>query len=511
MTWCILAVVIGIARATGVVDGLITIGLSAAYLGVMFLVIRPMLKRLQAVHDREGQLSKVLVAIILVLVLASSWVTEWIGIHALFGAFVMGAIMPKGTAFVRNLSEKLEDLTIVFLLPIFFAYTGLKTQINLLDSPSLWLDTLLVIAVAVAGKWGGSLFAARAAGLGWRESSAIGVLMNTRGLMELVILSIGRDLGVISDAVFAMMVVMALVTTAMTSPLLGWIYPDTLAHSAPRGRGGGWRLLVPVSDPASAPMLAGISVRLARRAGDGARVFGLFLSRPTEREAYQPSEQARRPSSLVALVDAAAKQKLAVEPIAFPTTDTAADIARTASAYRADLVLIGYHKPLLGRSLLGGTVHRVLTTTPADVAVFINRGLPEDDRPLKILLALDATEHDALLIQLAGRLASEGSTVTVASADPDVTPPATFGAPGSVVTHRLDPRDPVDQLLALSPGHDVVIVGVSEEWGLESNLFGLRPQRLASECPVSLLIARRYRAPVGESTTTVPPVEPSPA
>ena len=193
---------------------------------------------MQLYFDRQGRLSQTIVAAIFLLVLASAYTTEWIGIHALFGAFLMGAIMPKGTRFVRTLSEKLEDYTVVLLLPIFFAYTGLRTQIGLLNSADLWLDTLLITAVACLGKFGGSTLAGVACGLSVRESSVIGILMNTRGLMELVILNIGLQEGVITPAVFAMMVIMALVTTALTTPVLHWIYPPRLfeAEKVPPSR-----------------------------------------------------------------------------------------------------------------------------------------------------------------------------------------------------------------------------------------------------------------------------------
>jgi Kef-type K+ transport system membrane component KefB len=195
--WCMLAFVVAIARATGVRPAINTAFLSVAYVLLMFFVVRPFLRRLQAFYERQSRLSQNVVAVIFLLVLISAYTTERIGIHALFGAFLMGAVMPKGTQFVRHLSEKLEDYTVVFLLPIFFAYTGLKTQINLLNHTELWLITLIVIVVACLGKFGGSTLAARACGLDWRESTAIGILMNTRGLMELVILNIGRELGVI--------------------------------------------------------------------------------------------------------------------------------------------------------------------------------------------------------------------------------------------------------------------------------------------------------------------------
>src|SRR5687768_1664714 len=252
--WCMLAFVVAVARATGVQSAIFTAFASVIYIVVMFSLVRPFLRRLQAMYDRQQRLSQNMVAGIFLLTLMSAYATEAIGIHALFGAFLMGAIMPKGTQFVRALSEKLEDYTVVFLLPIFFAYTGLKTQIGLLNHSELWIITAIVIAVACAGKFGGSTIAAWACGLGWRESAAIGILMNTRGLMELVILNIGRDLGVITDAVFAMMVIMALVTTALTTPILNWVYPERMfgpeAEAAPSARKL-FSVLIPISDPSS--------------------------------------------------------------------------------------------------------------------------------------------------------------------------------------------------------------------------------------------------------------------
>jgi Kef-type K+ transport system membrane component KefB len=158
-------------------------------------------------------------------------ITEVIGIHTIFGAFMFGVIMPRKSALIREFTVKIEDFTTVVLLPLFFAYTGLRTQIGLLNQPALWLVCLLVILVATAGKFGGAVLAARWVGLGWRPAAAIGVLMNTRGLMELIVLNIGLDLGVISPTLFAMMVIMAIVTTFITTPILHVLYPE-LVHSA---------------------------------------------------------------------------------------------------------------------------------------------------------------------------------------------------------------------------------------------------------------------------------------
>jgi len=175
-----------------------------------------------------------LLGLILLLVLASAWTTERLGIHALFGAFLLGAIMPKAHELVIAVRDKLQDLTVVLLLPLFFAFMGLKTRIGLLSGASAWFCCGLVIAVAIVGKLVGSLIAARCGGIGWRQAVAIGILMNTRGLMQLVVLNVGLELGVITPTIFAMMMVMALVTTMMTAPLLALVYPASrIASESP--------------------------------------------------------------------------------------------------------------------------------------------------------------------------------------------------------------------------------------------------------------------------------------
>src|SRR6185369_11783798 len=163
---------------------------------------------------------RALVAMILALVLASALFTEVIGIHALFGGFLLGVVMPANAGIRRMLKQKLETFSLVVLLPLFFAFTGLRMQITLLNDLNSWLLCGLIILVAIAGKLGGSMFMARWTGMGWRDSFSLGVLMNTRGLVELIVLSIGYDLGILSARIFAMLVLMALVTTFMTGPLL---------------------------------------------------------------------------------------------------------------------------------------------------------------------------------------------------------------------------------------------------------------------------------------------------
>ncbi|HEX8695919.1 MAG TPA: cation:proton antiporter [Longimicrobium sp.] len=231
--WWILAGVVALVRSgAGGPPLWATLGGSAAFILLMLFVARRPLAGLERWYARRGEvLTQDMLAAILLVVLASAWTTEALGIHALFGAFLAGAVMPRGEGFVHALSEKLEDLTVVLLLPLFFAFTGLRTRVGLLEGMEMWAFCGVIVVVAIAGKWGGSAVAARATGMGWREAGAIGVLMNTRGLMELVILNIGLDIGVISPALFAMLVLMALATTFMTSPLLELVYPARLIRA----------------------------------------------------------------------------------------------------------------------------------------------------------------------------------------------------------------------------------------------------------------------------------------
>ena len=224
--WCLLAFVVAIARAQGAASAAWTTGLAAAFILVMLFVARPLLLRVSARVTSREQLTPSIIAMILVALIASSIATELIGIHALFGAFLLGAALSKNARLAAVLIERLETVAVVLFLPLFFAYSGLRTQIGLVTEPREWLVTLALILIATVGKFGGSAIAARLTGLGWREASAIGILMNTRGLMELIILNIGFDLGVISQTVFTMLVIMALVTTFATTPVFRRVSPD---------------------------------------------------------------------------------------------------------------------------------------------------------------------------------------------------------------------------------------------------------------------------------------------
>jgi Kef-type K+ transport system membrane component KefB len=221
--WCILAAVIAIVQAGNLFSAVFTVLLALVYVFAMLKLVRPWLGRLGDKPAGAEGLNKTFVVICFVVLFLSALTTEVIGIHALFGAFLAGASMPTQAGFRKVLASRIEDVSVIILLPLFFAFTGLKTQIGLLNDGLTWLICGLIITVAVAGKFGGSLLAAKFTGQSWSDSLAIGALMNTRGLMELIVLNIGYDLGVLSPTIFTMMILMALVTTFMTAPALYWI------------------------------------------------------------------------------------------------------------------------------------------------------------------------------------------------------------------------------------------------------------------------------------------------
>ena len=219
--WCILAGVVGLAGTnTSGTSPLLVLGGAALFALVMLTAVRPLLGWAAARRRGDGKLSHDALAAIVILILTSAWVTQRIGVHALFGAFIAGVVMPKDAKLVQEITSRLEDLLFIVLLPLFFAATGVRTSIGLLGDSALLGLFGLVMLVAIVGKVGGSALAARVAGLSWSDATTIGVLMNTRGLMGLVILNVGMEIGVMTPTLYAMMVLMAIATTCMTAPLL---------------------------------------------------------------------------------------------------------------------------------------------------------------------------------------------------------------------------------------------------------------------------------------------------
>ena len=509
--WSLLAVVVAIVRAGDTDLPLwLTFTGTAVYVAAMFFAVRPLLRHLLRLYESRGRLTQDVLGLVLLGLLASAAATEWLGIHALFGAFLYGSLLPRDREFVRDLTGKLEDVTVVFFLPLFFASTGLKTSVGLVEGAEMWGYFGLVMLVAVAGKFGGSTLAARLTGLTWREAGGLGVLMNTRGLMELVILTIGLDLGVISPALFAMMVLMALATTFMTTPLLEWIYPARLlateADEAEAPDDDPTTIVIPVSLPSSGPSLLRVARALAP--AESLRVYGLHLARPETQTAARdfaadPDAPRAADSPLAPLLAAAGGTGVDVRPLDFVTRDPGRDIADVARLKGADLVLMGWHKPVLSQSILGGTVADVLRHTRADVAVYLERSF----RPwARVLVPYRGGLHDIAALDLAARIArTTGAEITLlrvvppgtGSGAPETAPDvSTDSFPDNVTLRVVSAADPVEALVTVArEGFDLVVVGVSETWGLDPSPFTIRHERIARECPASMLIVRRYADP----------------
>lgn len=236
--WMMLAVVVAMERGAGNAGTTLwhtAVG-AVVYLAVMFLILRPALARYwQRMVSQDYKLGYNGFSAVILVILCSALATELLNVHAIFGAFVAGVVMPRDERLQSAIRSRLEDILMVLLLPLFFAFTGLRTDVGLLATPRDWYFALWIILVAIAGKLGGTVFAACASAIDWRQAGALGVLMNSRGLMELVLLTIGLQDNIITPALFTMMVLMTIVTTMMAVPLLSWIMPSRGSVGAQRG------------------------------------------------------------------------------------------------------------------------------------------------------------------------------------------------------------------------------------------------------------------------------------
>jgi Kef-type K+ transport system membrane component KefB len=442
--WCILAAVIAIVKAGSFISSLYIIGMAALYVLAMIKVVRPFLKRVGDLHNSVENLSKPIVAIFFLTLIISSYATEIIGIHALFGAFMAGAIMPENVKFRNIFIEKVEDVSMVLLLPLFFVFTGLRTQIGLLNDPHLWKITGLIIAVAVVGKFLGSALAAKFVGQNWKDSLTIGALMNTRGLMELIVLNIGLDLGVLSPKIFAMMVIMALVTTFMTGPtldLINWIFKSK-QEEIPKeiSEIRKFKILISFGNPERGKLLLRLAHGLIRKLNGNASLTAVHFT-PSNELYHFNVETYERDSFAPVLKEAKLlNQKLTTKFKA--SVDVDSDITEVANSGDYDLLIIGVGKSIYEGTILGrflGFTTRIINpdriinqvtgkegifeNSPFDertklilakskipVGVFIDKGLEKLDR---ILMPIHS-EQDAFLLNYAQKLINNSeSQITV--------------------------------------------------------------------------------------------------
>lgn len=417
--WCILAAVIAIVKAGSFGSSLFIILMAVAYVFVMLKVVRPFLKRIGDLHTSRENLSQPIVAIFFLTLILSSYVTELIGIHALFGAFMTGAIIPENAKFRNIFIEKVEDVSVVLLLPLFFVFTGLRTQIGLLNEPSLWWTAGIIILVAVSGKFLGSAIAAKFVGQSWKDSLAIGALMNTRGLMELVVLNIGYDLGVLTPEVFAMMVIMALVTTMMTGPALDLInrfFKDKdAAVPAKEIDPGLFKVLISFANPDSGRTLLRLAHSFTRQLNGSSELTTMHLSPTNDLHHYNIDEYERE--SFLPVLEESRELNRRVNTMFKATSDLESDIAEIANRGNYDLLLIGVGKSIYQGTLLGnilGFTTRIFHPDKLfDKHPSLGTGLPDSaldprtstildkaDVPVGVFIDKDFTAADRILVIL---------------------------------------------------------------------------------------------------------------
>lgn len=492
IAWCVLAFLIAVARTKGFDQALVTTGLALAFIAVMVLLVRPLLRRFVERRNAPVMLTNNVVAMALLGALGAAWITERIGVHLVFGAFLFGALVPKRDGFARALAEKLEDLVLVLLLPLFFVMSGLRTHFQMVSSAHDLLACATIVVVACAGKIGGTVFAARLTGQPWREAGALAILMNTRGLMELIVLNVGFDLGVLSPAIFSMMVVMVLATTALTGPVLARVYPahdairDLLASEPAPEREIGHRILACISHPRVGPAMVSVASMLARA---DTEVLALHLTRETGDASGAPDGDA----ILAPALARAEEHALRTRPLSFPSLDPAHDIVCVADVRAPELVLLGGHKPLLGQTLLGGVVQAVLRHADPAVAVLVDRELP--CRPASLLVPYHGAGNDRVALGLAARIQrSTGASLTVlaTSEGAEREAQAAVAQGGAVASIEAMRTASAEAIVARAGDIDLVVVGIGRRWGLEVKRagFGFGADRLIRNCTASLLIVR---------------------
>jgi len=521
--WCVLALAIAVAKSGHMATAIPTIIYSIIYIGLMITVGRKFLKRLSVHYDRTGRLTQFVLAGIYMGVVVSALITELIGIHLIFGAFLLGAVMPKHVGLTRELAQKTEDFVLTFLLPVFFAYSGLRTQIGLLNSPNLWFLCAVIVTIAIVGKYFGAYFAARVGGINNREASALGWLMNTRGLTELIVLNIGLSLNVISPLLFTMLVIMALVTTFMTSPLLEWVYPKRLAQQdlvepVLEDAEPAYRILIPLANPNTQQGLLQLALAIATGASSksseaalqSAAVYPLSLIQ-IEEEAFEstPGEVdrliAQRQEQLGELVQAMEPSQVRrlIHPIIRVATSIADEVTRVAEAEQVDLILTGWHRPAFRSNRLGGRVGQILSTARTDVAVFVDR---QQEQLEDLLVPYIPNNHTDLGLEIALRLLINHATskltiLRVAQLDlaaSELTQEfrMLFDQLPDTVRSRIElpvveGESPIQAVVKASETVDLTIVGASREWGLERQTLGRYTDALVTQCHSSLLITRK--------------------
>lgn len=393
--WCILAAVIAIVKAGSFSGSVFVILMAVLYVFIMIKAVRPFLNRIAESQKGKGFINKGLVAIFFLVLIISSYATEVIGIHALFGAFMAGAIMPENVKFRNLFIEKVEDVALVLLLPLFFVFTGLRTQIGLLNDVHLWKTGGLIILTAVTGKFMGSALTARFLKISWKDSLTIGALMNTRGLTELIVLNIGYDLGVLGPELFAMLVIMALFTTFMTGPcldLINYLFKGkkSMIEEEEEDNDTKYRILLSFETAKSGSKLLKLADNFTHKMNGNKSVTAMNIAPVDELHAFDIENFEREQFKNV--IETSHELKLEVTTLFKASTDVESDLTSITNKGNYDLLLIMlgksmYEGSLLGR-LLGFTTkiinpEKLLNTVKGKGNIFNNS--PFDDLTLQVL------------------------------------------------------------------------------------------------------------------------------
>jgi Kef-type K+ transport system membrane component KefB len=503
--WLILAVVVAVVKADGAGSFLVTLGLTAGFALIMLLAVRPALGWvLRRMPRGDGGVNAGALSLILVGVLLSAWATEEIGIHAIFGAFAFGAIVPRDARLVEDVSLRLEDVVILLFLPVFFASAGLKTELGAVDTVPLVLAGLLVLGAAVIGKFAPVFLAARLNGLPPRDAATLGFLMNTRGLTELVIISVGLEIGVVNAPMFAILVLMALITTVMTTPAIDLVRRRTPVVFRPSQAGlapgeGPRRILVALDGSPGDHGLAELAARLAEPTGASLVLARALVPperlsrRTTAHDADTTREGARQAAEVLA--GGYRQQGYRVEVIAETVPDDGLGLCRLAERTGADLVLMGAHRSLLGTDVLGGAVGTVLTRCPADTAVLVGRedGTLAIPRGRTVLAPYGGGPHERAAVRLAETLAAtSGAPLAVLAADAEAGADLTAaGLPAAGIRVAGDaPRRDLDEELARA---GVMVIGAGADRALGGGI-GRSRARLVSGAVLPVLVVREGAA-----------------
>ncbi|HEV3112790.1 MAG TPA: cation:proton antiporter [Candidatus Binataceae bacterium] len=412
--WCLLALLLALlqARAAG---AMATAAMIAGFAAVLVFVGRPLMVRLSVVYGNRARLTQGVMATIFVSLLVCALAAQMVGLGAFLGAFALGAVMPHDSGMTRELTDRLEDLVVVLVLPAFFAMIGLRTEVNLFGAGQ-WLVCGAIIVLASAAKIGASALAARMGGCGWRDASAVGVLMNTRGLVELIVLDIGFGLKIVSPEMFTMLVLMTVAATFATTPIIDSLFPRAMEEEDREPAGtispalGPVRraaIVVAISNPEGAANLLDLALE-ANRPGDPPPHVVALARRPAEgvRSGLREVEQrvAPQPPALAAALDHVYARSTAVTSQAVWTDDPALDILRAAKEAQSEWLLLGAHHSVFGSDLRGGVVRSIAEraeTIPVNVAVLT----PGPAEPLdRIFAVVDHSLHGRAALELGIRL-----------------------------------------------------------------------------------------------------------